>query len=79
MPKNTGLTERCLTVPGNPVRPCDASHMIAAMGIRGGDFTTHYQGFHTRSGEWLEVRWTADIMTGAVQYVYEDTRGLNRR
>ena len=33
--------------------------------------------FTTPDGAWLEVRWLCD-RNGHVEYVYEDTRGLNR-
>ncbi len=81
--KATGLTERSLIDPGMPVRPCDPAHMDASA-CTGMLSALHHQGFHTYPttdnpyGWWLEVWWLTDVRTGAVHYVYEDTRGLNR-
>lgn len=75
--RNTGLTERCLTSPDKAARPCDSDHMSASA-CTGMLSALHHQGFYTPSSEWLEVWWLTDRRTGAVEYVYEDTRGLNR-
>lgn len=83
MSKSTGLTERDLTTDDKEARPCDSDHMSAMSGL-GMLSSLHHRGFHTRPtsdnpyGWWLEVWWLTDRRTGAVQYVYEDTRALNR-
>lgn len=83
MAKSTGITEYYLNVPGDPGRPCDSQHM-SAMSCNGMLSALHWQGFMTPptparpSGHWLEVWWLTDTRTGHVQYVYEDTRALNR-
>lgn len=77
MPKNTGLTERYIGDGIHDERPCDWQHMIAASASNPAGTGLHTQHFTTPSGAWLEVRWLCD-RNGHVQYVYEDTRGLNR-
>lgn len=76
--KATGLTERSLIEEDKPVRPCDMAHMLASSAANPAGTGLYGQHFTTPSGAWLEVRWLCD-RNGHVQYVYEDTRGLNRR
>ena len=77
MPNNNELTERSLIDEGKPVRPCDWQHMITASAANPAGTGLHSRHFTTPSGSWLEVRWLCDH-NGHVEYVYEDTRGLNR-
>lgn len=83
MPKDTGLTERDLTTADKEARPCYSEHMNA-MSCLGMLSALDHRGFHTPPttnnpyGWWLEVWWLTDTRTGHVQYVYEDTRALNR-
>ena len=76
--KDTGLTERSFVDAGKPVRRCDSAHMSASAYSHPGAGGLHHRGFTTPSGAWHEVWWLASN-NGHVMYVYEDTRGLNRR
>ncbi len=76
--KNTGLTERYIEHGHRDARPCTAAHMTTANDSNPSGIAMAHRGFADRTGTWLEVWWLVDV-NQRVTYVYEDTRGLNRR
>jgi hypothetical protein len=77
MARNTGITQRSVTSDGvSAPFTVDADHM-SAYGCLGWRSAFHHRGFHTPSGQWLEVWWTTDNRTGEIIDIFEDTRGLN--
>ncbi len=76
--KHTGLTERYIEHGHRDAHPCDAAHMSAADCSNPSGFALSHRGFTDRNGAWLEVWWLVN-RDQRVTYVYEDTRGLNRR
>lgn len=76
--KNTGITQRSARNGFAHAFEVESDHM-SAYGSLGWRSAFHHRGFHTPSGQWLEVWWTVDQRTGQVTDIFEDTRGLNRK
>jgi len=78
--KDTGIIQRtAISGKGfSEPAPVDSDHMNAysCLGMRS---AFHHQGFHTPTGQWLEVWWTTDTRSGHVTDIFEDTRGFNRK
>lgn len=75
--RSTGLVQRSAGSRFDDPRPVEASHLLALMDMRGTDFTTHHHKVTDRDGKPLEIWWLANDQTGAVDLIFEDTRGLN--
>lgn len=77
MAKSTGIIQWSSEDGFGHSFPVHPNHMSAysCLGMRS---AFHHQGFHTPTGQWLEVFWTTDQRTGHVTDIFEDTRGLNK-